>query len=124
MRFTSRIYTIFAVSWTVAIILASLISISKAPEIPIKNLDKLVHATFYFGFVALWVLAKPKKQRGLVLISAVLLGGLLELAQGAMHQHRSADWYDFMANTVGAFLAFLLINKIILFLKHFHLYNS
>jgi len=121
----SKSYTIIATIWTVAIIVASLISIPhKVPEISIKNIDKVVHATFYFGFVTLWVLAKPKKQRVLVLIIAVLLGGLLELAQGAMHQHRSADWYDFMANTVGAFLAFLLINKIILFLKHFRLYNS
>lgn len=120
----SKLYTVFATIWTVAIILASLIHLPKTPQIHIQNLDKLAHAAFYFGFVTLWILAKPKKQRILVLIAAVLLGGLLELAQGAMHQHRSADWYDFVANTLGAFIAFLLINKIILFLKHFHLYNS
>jgi glycopeptide antibiotics resistance protein len=43
-------------------------------------------------------------RRSRFLLMGVLLiafGGALEIAQGAMHLGRTADWFDFLANTLG-----------------------
>ena len=116
-------YTLLAVLWTSIIVMASLINLEHAPQVHISNLDKIVHLLMYFVFTILWILALKQRKIYYIVAVAIVLGGLLEIVQGVMHQHRSADWLDFLANTIGVFLALLLINKIILFLKHFHLYN-
>ena len=116
-------YAGLALLWTILIVMASLINLEGAPKIHISNLDKAVHALMYFTFTILWILGLGKKKVHYIVITAILLGGLLEIAQGLTHQHRSADWFDFLANSLGVLLALLLINKIILLLKHFRLYN-
>ncbi len=116
-------YTILAVLWTITISTASLINLEGTPTIHIRNLDKLVHLLMYFGFTVLWILALKQRKTAIIAIIAILFGGFIEIIQGAMHQHRSADWLDFLANTIGVLIGLFLIKKIILFLKHFHLYN-
>jgi len=63
--------------------------------------DKVVHFLGYFG-LALWFSGVTERKRypvvGLLL---VVLGGALELTQGAMHAGRTADWLDFLANSLG-----------------------
>jgi len=120
---TQKLYFVLACLWTLFIITASLISLEKAPKIHIAHLDKVVHTMFYFLFVVLWLLALKPKKRFIVFGIALLLGGIIELLQGEMHFHRSADIFDFLANSIGATLGILAINKIILLLKRFHLYN-
>lgn len=120
---TNTFYIIFAVLWTFIIIILSLVHLTSIPKTSIKNIDKIVHATFYFTFVVLWLLALPKLPKIKILVIALFLGGLMELLQDLMHQNRSADWYDFAANNLGAILAVLMINKIILFLRQIDLYN-
>ena len=105
------------------IIISSLISLDSAPKVQIAQLDKIVHGSFYFVFVVLWTLVLGKRKCFIIFGIALFLGGIIEFLQGIMQQHRSADYYDFLANSIGALLALLLINKIILLLKRFHLYN-
>jgi VanZ family protein len=63
--------------------------------------DKLTHFTGYF-LLTLWFAGLARRSRYLVVGAFMLaLGGSLEIAQGLMHQGRTADWYDMLANTLG-----------------------
>lgn len=84
----------------------------KIPEADFKWSDKVGHL-FAFGFVqltharALEFLGEPRKtlaQVGWAVLSASLVGGLLELWQ-AFLPHRSAEWVDFLADSLGALAA-------------------
>ena len=66
------------------------------PSIP--GLDKVVHALMCAAVSA-----------ALCSLGAILLGGAIEIAQGAMHMGRAADFYDFVADTIGALAAFALL---------------
>lgn len=39
---------------------------------------------------------------------STLAGGAIELLQGAMQLGRGADWYDLLADAVGALVAFFI----------------
>jgi VanZ family protein len=118
-----KLYFVLAIIWTLLIITTSLISLDNAPSVRIVGIDKLVHGLFYFIFVLLWIIALEEKYKLVIVGIALFLGGIIEFLQGIMEQHRSADWYDFLANSIGVALAFILSKKIILLLKRFHLYN-
>ncbi len=80
-----------------------------------EGADKLVHGCMYLGlvYVGCYDLFRisgcfvASKLLWLV-CGAVAWGGLMELLQGAMTMGRSADWYDFWANSCGAVLGLLL----------------
>jgi VanZ family protein len=63
--------------------------------------DKLLHFTGYFA-LATWFGGVTRKHRypivGALLIA---LGGALEIGQALMNNGRSAEWLDFLANTLG-----------------------
>lgn len=69
--------------------------------------DKVVHFVFYFVFAFLWgnYLFSEKKTQNKTLFSivivAVMLGGIMEISQELFTEHRMADWYDMLANTIG-----------------------
>lgn len=70
--------------------------------------DKAIHFVFYFVFVFLWgnyFFSKKKIQNKTlfsIVIVAVILGGIMEIFQELFTEHRMADWYDMLANTIGA----------------------
>jgi VanZ family protein len=76
------------------------------------SFDKWVHAGIFFVLVLLAVKAF-RVQRGsayfrdnamfLAVGFSVAYGGLLEILQGALFSGRSADFYDFIANSAGCF---------------------
>ena len=45
-------------------------------------------------------------------VFAIPYGGLLEILQGALFENRTADVYDFIANSVGCFIGLWLVNKL------------
>ena len=108
-----------AISWTVLITFLSLVKVgSFGSTIPIPNKDKIVHVVLYFGFVVLWSLYKntsnyTKKTGIAILCIAICYGILMELLQ-YFTATRSANFNDVLANSLGAFLGFLFINKIFL----------
>lgn len=101
-------FVFLAVAWTVLITALSLISFERAPsfvlQLPFK--DKMVHFIFYFVFVVLWCLGLQKTDKIKILLIAVVYGIIIEVLQCVLTENRTADFYDVLANSLGAFLAF------------------
>jgi hypothetical protein len=52
-----------------------------------------------------WFSGVVRRSRYLMMGALLIaFGGALEIAQGLMHQGRTADWFDFLANSVGVAL--------------------
>jgi VanZ family protein len=63
--------------------------------------DKAMHFTGYF-LLTVWFSGVVRRSRYLVMGALLIaFGGALEIGQGVMHQGRTADWFDFLANSVG-----------------------
>lgn len=76
----------------------------RMPIIP--HLDKLIHAGGYALLAVLAVgLFGPDRNRWLALLWLVMLGGLIEIAQGLWAINRAADPWDLLANSLGIALA-------------------
>lgn len=83
-------------------------------SIPIPNKDKLVHFTFYFVFVYLWGRSYPvqtKQKLLLVFGIAIFYGISIEFIQNTCTASRTADVWDVVANSLGAYFSFYLLNK-------------
>ncbi len=96
---------LIAVLLTVTLAILSLVSTSSLPTGQFNISDKILHAFAYFVLVWSWLLVFRKKDsfRVKLILFIVLLafGIILELLQGKMMLHRSADWRDVLANVVG-----------------------
>jgi VanZ family protein len=93
--------------WIVGMLLGCYLSLRPGSEkIPIiPHLDKLIHATSYALLAVLAVcLFKPGRNRWLAVLWLVLLGGLIEIAQGLWAVNRAADPWDLLANSLGIVL--------------------
>lgn len=109
-----------AISWTGLIIYLCLIQSSQLPKIAIVSIDKEVHAFFHFVFTLLWFLffsiqftqIEKKKLLLMTFLLSVFFGITIEIAQKFFTTTRNADFYDVLANSVGALLALVVINKI------------
>jgi VanZ family protein len=75
--------------------------VSHPPDFAVMVSDKAVHFTGYF-LLATWFggVARPTRY-WLVGLGLLALGGTIEIAQGAMHNGRDAEWLDMLANTLG-----------------------
>ncbi|MDO4728033.1 MAG: VanZ family protein [Bacteroidota bacterium] len=105
-----KVFFLLAVLWTVGVIVLSLVSFSSMSGTAVKVpfLDKLVHFTFYAVFVYLWgnSISSDGQTRFVIIrnlvIIAVFLGLILEVLQELCTEYRSMDFYDALANSVGA----------------------
>jgi VanZ family protein len=70
--------------------------------------DKIVHFSAYCT-MAFWFAGMTERRRYPYLaIVLLILGGLVEIGQGAMGYGRDADWRDFLANAMGIATALIL----------------
>lgn len=110
----------WAMLWALLILVLCGIPGRDIPHISFLELlsfDKFVHAGMFFvlivltirgfliqtNFIKIQALAKQ-----ISLFLCVSYGGLLELMQEAVFEERSADIYDFIANSFGCFLGLFL----------------
>lgn len=107
-----------AIIWTVLITIASLVSFNSIPKVKIVGSDKMIHFLFYLVFVILWGLAKKqiyfnRKYDFLIVVIAIIYGIIIEVLQSVLTSTRQADFYDVLANAIGAIfgLVILLIMK-------------
>ena len=114
----SNLFLAFAVLWTIVILFLSLATIGTIGEsisVPFK--DKYVHFTFYFVFTLLWntffyYRNSNSNFKFKVVLIAITLGVLLEIAQGIFTTTRTPDILDVLANSIGAIIGTVLISKI------------
>jgi VanZ family protein len=83
------------------------------------SFDKFVHAAVFFILVILLyrgfiktdsVQFLVKNGKIIALYFAIIYGGLLEIMQGLVFENRSADLFDFIANSFGAIMGLVFIN--------------
>ncbi|WP_143065656.1 VanZ family protein [Flavobacterium urocaniciphilum] len=109
-----KLFKVLAVIWTITILYLCLSDSPNVPNFKLPFKDKIVHFSFYFMFVFLWVKSFENKtfKKGLiVLFLAILLGISIEFLQENFTVHRTYDNYDILANTLGGLFSFLLVIK-------------
>lgn len=115
---------LLTISWALLIMILCGIPGRDIPHISfleILSFDKWVHAGIFFVLTLLAVrgfrlqekFPSLKKNALAIAISlCIFYGGILEVLQGTIFEERSADIYDFIANSFGCILAALLYPKI------------
>ncbi len=92
------------------------------PKIPVWQIDKLGHSIIYaiLSVCLLIALNKQYKQTNkrfvisaLIIFMGIFYGGIMEILQNNIFINRSGNWYDFIANTIGAILGVLVYPIII-----------
>lgn len=113
--------------WILLILYLSTHPLDNAPDIDVPGFDKLVHMTMYFVLtVFLYSFTQRQKRRALTpgrswiyaIVLSVGYGGMLELVQEFLTKYRQGDWFDFLANLAGAFLAWLIYKLLVQPLKN------
>lgn len=102
-----------AASYALGILVLGLIPMGPLP-LPTTFVpqDKLMHACVFAGLTFLLSPLLSRAPRGAwAALGATAFGGLLELLQ-ALVPYRSADWFDLLADAVGAAFAALVIGAI------------
>ena len=96
-----------AVFITLLIAFLSLVSLDGVAKINISNSDKIGHTIAYFTLSLSWfyVFKKQPRKRILAFFLLIIYGIVLEVLQGTLTTYRTADFYDFIANTIGILLA-------------------
>ena len=107
-------FKISAIFWTLLIIYLCLNDTPSLPIIPFENIDKIIHFVFYFVFVFLWIMSLKHislRYFLIVLFIAIVLGISIEFLQENFTQNRAFDWYDIVANALGAITSFILVKS-------------
>jgi VanZ family protein len=114
----------WAMLWALIILILCGIPGRDIPHISFLELlsfDKFVHSGVFFVLTVLTIhgflqqstfVFITQKAKATAIIICILYGGVLEIMQGTMFEERSADVYDFIANSFGCFLGALFYNKI------------
>ena len=105
-----------ALLWTGIITFFCLVQLNNVPLESVTNIDKYVHAFFYFVFMTLWFLFFKKQimsvniYKPLVFsfLFSVFFGIGIEILQ-ACTDVRHGDVFDVLANVTGATLAVIVI---------------
>ncbi len=90
---------------TVGVAIMSLTESSYMPSVSLN--DKLLHGAMYACLAAAWELAI--KRPAWIIVGVTLYGALLELLQHYCTQTRSGEWFDLLADFLGATIAVILI---------------
>jgi VanZ family protein len=106
---------------TAVIIIVIYLSFFRPPSTElsnIPNLDKVVHFCMYFGMSGmLWLEFLRAHRMGALPLSRAFVGaflcpvvfsGCIELLQEYCTTYRGGDWFDFLANSLGAAAATLI----------------
>ena len=118
---SERKFLFLAITWTVFVAVASLVSFNSVPKVKVVGSDKVVHFLFYLVFVIFWSLAKKQSYFKinyslLIVVIAIVFGIIIEILQGVLTKTRQADFYDVVANSLGAIVGclglFCVKNKI------------
>jgi glycopeptide antibiotics resistance protein len=117
-------HTKWAMLWALVILILCGIPGRDIPHISFLEMlsfDKFVHAGIFFVLILLTVRGfllqtRSEKLRHspklIAFVICVLYGGSLEIMQGTLFEERSADIFDFIANSFGCLMGLLLYDWI------------
>ncbi len=99
--------------WTLFITVLSLINSSSLPDVSISNIDKLVHAIFFFILTIVWFLFFKSTRKKKIFVDAIsrsiilaaFLGVCIEIAQEFLTEDRTGDLMDIVADLFGTVIA-------------------
>ena len=92
------------------VVVGSLLPGSEVPAVSVS--DKLQHFAAY-ALLALWFGGLSHRQaHGWVALALLLLGALMEVLQGVLPLHRTADLRDLLANALGIAFGIVLARTI------------
>ena len=109
-----NLFKILALIWTILIFYFCLEEVPSVPKITFQFQDKVVHFIFYFVFVYFWTISLQNKRLNYVLIIlflALIIGVSIEFLQENFTSNRTFDWYDILANSIGAIASFIYVKK-------------
>lgn len=115
-----KLNLILALTYTLALLLLSLISLQGLPKAEVENADKFFHTFAYAGLTFIWYLqyfSRSRKNKNhlrkkpLLLICLLIVGfGIfIEVLQDSITSYRTFDVYDILANFIGTVLALITI---------------
>jgi len=119
------------ITWALIVLILSAISgetVSDLGKVYIPHFDKVVHFGMYFTFTFLMIndvirsygtAYSIRQIMFFCVLIGVVYGGSMELLQSIPKLHRSKDFYDFLANTIGAFMATIFYKQLIQMLNWF-----
>lgn len=112
-----KLFILISVLYTVALATVCLIKINNIPDVGVSFGDKIFHFLSYTVLAFLWYSTfyktfnfEKKKALMYATLFSILFGIIIEILQGTVTSSRSADLYDVMANTIGVFLAVVIIS--------------
>ncbi|PCJ26805.1 MAG: hypothetical protein COA97_05280 [Flavobacteriales bacterium] len=106
-----------AILWLLIILVLSGYPGNHLPKLPVWQFDKLIHSIIYailsicmaIAFNKQYVTTNNRLQIGIIIVLiCVFYGGLMEILQNSIFINRSGNWYDFIANTIGAIIGVLI----------------
>lgn len=111
-------YFLPATAWLIFILTLSLMPTKAIIVQPtIEGIDKVVHVVFYFILIILISYGFDKIHKLEIqtviygIIISTLCGFIIEILQGVLSAQRSFDFYDIIANIVGACIGSVFICK-------------
>ncbi|CAH8281393.1 VanZ like protein [Mariniflexile fucanivorans] len=112
-----KLIILISVLFTVALAAVCLIKINNIPDVGVSFGDKIFHFLSYTVLAFLWYSTfykafnfEKKKALMYTAVFSIIFGIIIEILQGTLTSSRSADLYDVMANTIGVFLAVVIIS--------------
>lgn len=114
-------YNFLSIGWMLLIIILSFLPGKDLPEVNIFQFDKIVHFVFYFllflftayGWRKQWQFAMLQKiALEFVLLFCFAFGLSIEFGQVIFTADRHFDLMDILANSLGAFTAFIFWERI------------
>lgn len=117
-------HNLYGLLWALVIMILCGIPGSDLPHsdfLELLNFDKFVHASIFFVLVILLINGFGRQSsfallRESPMITAFVLaaayGGIIEILQGAIFEERTADVFDFIANSFGACVGLLLYRQV------------
>ncbi len=112
-----KLYFISALSFSVMILILSLINLNSVNIIKLNASDKFYHLVCYAILSFLWSLfanAKwkgyPLKNKTIVSTIIIFFGIIIEYLQLVLTNYRSFDWWDVLANTAGVIFGLIIFS--------------
>ncbi|MFT4522603.1 MAG: VanZ family protein [Bacteroidia bacterium] len=107
----------FTIGLTVLIFILSSIPGNQLPTFSFNAADKVEHFLAYGTLCFVWLVEKARALRWSsrsgrwlirIVAASIMYGLVLEILQGLVFYHRTFDYADILANTVGALLGMLI----------------